>query len=89
MTRACVDRHPRPWLRAQRRGRCSTRPGWGSLSISYDGGGHTARRDRLDAAITEVAGDSLYRGRQPAQLSTRDGHLTAFALAVQLGDWHG
>ena len=49
----------------------------------------TARRDRLDAAITAMAADSeftpvVHRLGCLRGVST----LTAFALAVEIGDWH-
>jgi hypothetical protein len=48
-----------------------------------------ARRDRLDVAITAMAADSeftptVHRLGCPRGVST----LTAFALAVEIGDWH-
>jgi transposase len=49
----------------------------------------TARRDRLDAAIAAMAVDSeftpiVYRLGCLRGIAT----LTAFALAVEIGDWH-
>jgi transposase len=75
------------WLRHQHLEQAATRTAFESdydavLSV-------TARRDRLDAAITAMAGDSEFTlvTRRLACLrgvST----LTAFALAVEIGDWH-
>jgi transposase len=47
------------------------------------------RRDRLDAAITEMAGDSPFT-EVVRRLGCLRGvsTLTAFALAVEIGDWH-
>jgi transposase len=42
-----------------------------------------ARRDRLDAAITEMAAESAWPGSGAHGGST----LTAFGLAVEIGDW--
>jgi len=49
----------------------------------------TTRRDRLDAAITEMAADSEYTD-VTRRLSCLRGiaTLTAFSLAVEIGDWH-
>jgi transposase len=49
----------------------------------------TARRARLDKAITELAGDSEFTPLV-RRLSCLRGvsTLTAFALAVEIGDWH-
>ena len=71
--------------------RCSTRRGWApAFDIAYDTVlATTARRDRLDAAITAMAADSSY-----TPVVTRLGclrgvaTLTAFGLAVEIGDWH-
>ncbi len=48
-----------------------------------------ARRDRLDAAITEMASDSKFTP-VVRRLSCLRGvsTLTAFGLAVEIGDWH-
>lgn len=84
--RAWTDAHDR-WLRSQRfdqRG----------LQLAYETAYDTmlatvARRDRLDAAITEMAADSPY-----TPVVTRLGclrgvsTLTGFGLAVEIGDWH-
>ena len=75
------------WLRAQH----FTLPG---LQLAFDIAHDTllatvARRDRLDAAITVMAGDSEF-----TPVVTRLGcvrgiaTLTAFGLAVEIGDWH-
>jgi transposase len=75
------------WLRAQH----FTVPGLQlAFDIAYDTMLATlARRDRLDAAITAMAGDSEF-----SPVVTRLGclrgvsTLTAFGLAVEIGDWH-
>jgi transposase len=75
------------WLRRQ----SFTLPG---LQLAYDIAYDTmlatvARRDRLDAAITAMAADSAF-----TPVVTRLGclrgvsTLTAFGLAVEIGDWH-
>jgi transposase len=75
------------WLRAQH----FTQPG---LQLAFDIAHDTmlatlARRDRLDAAITAMATDSEF-----TPVVTRLGclrgvsTLTAFGLAVEIGDWH-
>jgi transposase len=79
------------WLRAQRRSAVFTPPGLGlTFDIAYDTLLATvARRDRLDAAITEMAMASEF-----TPVVTRLGclrgvsTLTAFGLAVEIGDWH-
>jgi transposase len=75
------------WLRAQQ----FRLPGLQlAFDIAYDTMLVTlARRDRLDAAITLMAGDSMF-----TPVVTRLGclrgvsTLTAFGLAVEIGDWH-
>ena len=75
------------WLRAQRFDSAATTMAFESdyeavLAV-------TARRNRLDDAIAELAGDSEF-----TQIVRRLGclrgvsTLTAFALAVEIGDWH-
>lgn len=75
------------WLRSQH----FSLPG---LQLAFDVAYDTmlatvARRDRLDAAITVMAGDSEF-----TPVVTRLGclrgvaTLTAFGLAVEIGDWH-
>ena len=79
------------WLRAQRRSAVFTLPGLGlAFDIAYDTLLATvARRDRLDTAITEMAAASEF-----TPVVTRLGclrgvsTLTAFGLAVEIGDWH-
>ena len=71
--------------------RCSPCPGLGlAFDIAYDTVLATvARRDRLDAAIAAMAADSEF-----TPVVTRLGclrgvsTLTAFGLAVEIGDWH-
>jgi transposase len=66
-------------------------PGLGTaFDVAYDTVlATTARRDRLDAAISAMAADSSY-----TSVVTRLGclrgvaTLTAFGLAVEIGDWH-
>jgi transposase len=79
------------WLRAQRRAEVFTLPG---LGLAYDTAYDTllatvARRDRLDAAIAQMAAGSavtpvVIRLGCLRGVST----LTAFGLAVEIGDWH-
>jgi transposase len=75
------------WLRQQR----FDTPG---LQLAYDAAFDAMlttldRRDRLDAAITAMAADSVF-----TPVATRLGcvrgisTLTAFGLAVEIGDWH-
>jgi transposase len=75
------------WLRGQR----FTSP---ALQLAYDTAFDAMlaivdRRDRLDRAITELAADSMF-----TPVVTRLGclrgisTLTAFGLAVEIGDWH-
>jgi transposase len=75
------------WLRAQR----FDAPG---LQLAYDAAFDAmlaciGRRDRLDRAIAEMAADSVF-----TPVVTRLGclrgvsTLTAFGLAVEIGDWH-
>ena len=79
------------WLRDQRRGPVFDAAGLGTaFDIAYDTVlATTARRDRLDAAITQMAAASPY-----TPVVTRLGclrgvaTLTAFGLAVEIGDWH-
>jgi transposase len=84
--RAWTGTHER-WLAAQR----FALPG---LQLAFDIAFDTmlaivARRDRLDAAITAMAADSAF-----TPVVTRLGcvrgvsTLTAFGLAVEIGDWH-
>jgi transposase len=75
------------WLRRQRFETAATRMAFESdyeavLSVA-------ARRDRLDAAITELAAGSEFTP-MVRRLSCLRGisTLTAFALAVEIGDWY-
>ena len=79
------------WLRAQRRSAVFT---LGGLRLAFDIAYDTllateARRDRLDAAIIEMAAASEF-----TPVVTRLGclrgvsTLTAFGLAVEIGDWY-
>ena len=79
------------WLRAQRRQAVFTPPGLGlAFDTAYDTVLATlARRDRLDAAITAMAADSAFTpvvGRLGCLRGVST--LTAFGLAVEIGDWH-
>jgi len=83
---AWTGRHDR-WLRQQRLEAMTTQLAFDSdydtvMSV-------TARRDRLDKAIVELAGDSEFTP-VVRRLSCLRGisTLTAFALAVEIGDWH-
>jgi len=88
--KAWTGNHDR-WLQARRRMVVFEAPGLGlAFDIAYDTALATlARRDRLDAAIAELAASSEY-----APVVTRLGclrgvsTLTAFGLAVEIGDWH-
>jgi transposase len=78
------------WLGAQRRAEIFLRPGLGlAFDIAYDTVLATvARRDRLEGAISVMAADSEF-----TPVVTRLGclrgvsTLTAFGLAVEIGDW--
>jgi transposase len=78
------------WLEARRRLPVFDRRGLGvAFDIAYDTVLATvARRDRLDAAITEMAFDSEFTP-VVARLGCLRGvsTLTAFGLAVEIGDW--
>ena len=75
------------WLRAQR----FDRPG---VQLAFDEAFDAvltahARRDRLDAAIVEMAGASEFAPVVGRLCCLRGvGTLTAFGLAVEVGDWH-
>jgi transposase len=75
------------WLRQQRFVNPATRMAFDSgyeavLAVS-------ARRDRLDRAITEMATDSEFTPVVRRLACLRGvSTLTAFALAVEIGDWH-
>jgi len=75
------------WLRRQRLNTAATQMAFESdyeavLAV-------TARRDRLDAAIGELAGDSEFTPIVRRLGCLRGvSTLTAFALAVEIGDWH-
>ena len=79
------------WLRDRRRDEVFTVAGLGlAFDIAYDTLLATvARRERLDAAITEMAAGSEF-----TPVVTRLGclrgisTLTGFGLAVEIGDWH-
>jgi transposase len=75
------------WLRAQ----CFEQR---ALQLAYDAAYETteltvARRDRLDAAIAEMAADSEFTAVVDRLGCLRGvSTLTAFGLAVEIGDWH-
>jgi transposase len=75
------------WLRAQRFDSATTTMAFESdyetvLAV-------TARRNRLDHAIAELAGDSEFTPTVRRLACLRGvSTLTAFALAVEIGDWH-
>jgi transposase len=77
------------WLRAQR-ARLELPGTRAAFDTSYEQVGFvTARRDRLDVEIRDLAADSEYlpvmrRLECLRGIST----LTSFALAVEIGDWH-
>jgi transposase len=78
------------WLRTQALARLSAR----ATRLAFDSDYETvlvtkARRDRLDAAIEEMAADSEFTPIVRRLGCLRGvGTLTGFALAVELGDWH-
>ena len=76
------------WLRRQRFDRAATQ-------TAFDSDYETvlmakARRDRLDAAITEMAAETASSPRWCTGSGACAGcrRLTGFALAVEIGDWH-
>jgi transposase len=79
------------WLRARRRLPVFDQAGLGlAFDIAYDTLLATvARRDRLDTAITEMAGHSEFTPVVTRLACLRGvSTLTAFGLAVEIGDWH-
>ena len=82
-----VDRRPRGWLRGQQ----FAAPG---LQLAFDAAFETvllttARRDRLDKAIAEMAADSEFTPVVRRLCCLRGvSTLTGFGLAVEIGDWH-
>lgn len=87
--RAWTGRHD-AWLRGQARGQLFDR----ATLLAFDNDYETvwavqARRDRLDAAISEMAADSEFTPVVRRLGCLRGiGTLTGFALAVEVGDWH-
>jgi transposase len=78
------------WLRDQRRGSVFDLPGLGcAFDTAYDTVlATTARRDRLDAAIAQMAATSEFTPVVSRLGCLRGvGTLTAFGLAVEIGDW--
>ncbi len=78
------------WLRIDALPQLTTR----STRLAFDSGYETvlaakARRDRLDAAIDEMAADSEFTPVVRRLGCLRGiGTLTGFGLAVEIGDWH-
>jgi transposase len=78
------------WLRTEALPQLTTR----STRLAFDSDYETvlatkARRDRLDAAIEEMAADSEFTPLVRRLGCLRGvGTLTGFALAVEIGDWH-
>ncbi len=85
-----MDRQARPWLRTEALPQLSRR----LTRLTFDADYETvlatkARRDRLDAAIEEMAADSRVHPVVRRLGCLRGiGILTGFALAVEIGDWH-
>lgn len=80
------------WLRAIRRDHLAA-CGVGTVAAfddAYDAVTHTlARRDRLDATILDLAEDSEFTETTHRLACLRGlSTLTAFGLAVEIGDWH-
>jgi transposase len=75
------------WLRGQRLDHPVTQAAFDS---DYDAvQSVAARRDRLDKAIVTMAADSEFTGTVRRLACLRGvSTLTAFALAVEIGDWH-
>jgi transposase len=78
------------WLRHQAQPQLTSR----ATRLAFDSDYETvlatkARRDRLDAAIGEMANDSEFTGTVRRLGCLRGvSTLTGFALAVEIGDWH-
>jgi transposase len=78
------------WLRHDALGQLTTT----ATRLAFDSNYETvlsvkARRDRLDAAISEMAADSEFTPLVHRLGCLRGiGTLTGFALAVEIGDWH-
>jgi transposase len=88
---AWTGRHD-AWLRRVRKEHLA-RGGAGTLAAfddGYDAAVHAlARRDRLDAAILTLAGDSEFTAVTRRLCCLRGISTTSgFALAVEIGDWH-
>ena len=75
------------WLRAQRFDQLALQA---SFDAAYEAMTSTvARRDRLDTAITAMAADSEFTAVTDRLACLRGvATLTAFGLAVEIGDWH-
>jgi transposase len=78
------------WLRHEALPRLGTRATRLAFDSDYDAVlSVTARRDRLDAHIEEMAADSQFTPIVRRLGCLRGiGTLTGFALAVEIGDWH-
>ncbi|CUR59867.1 transposase [metagenome] len=75
------------WLREQRFDYAGTRAAFDADLEAVEFA--TARRDRLDAAIATMAADSEFTDLTRRLACLRGiSTLTAFALAVEIGDWH-
>ncbi|WP_245603736.1 IS110 family RNA-guided transposase [Intrasporangium oryzae] len=75
------------WLRRVRFEQAGTRAAFENAYESVQLA--TTRRDRLDAAIAAMAGDSEYTDVTRRLACLRGiATLTAFSLAVEIGDWH-
>jgi transposase len=91
--RAWTGRHDL-WLPAQHRAAVFTTCGSSAptlgmaFDIAYDTVGTVARRDRLDATITAMAASEHTPVVQRLCCLRGAATLTAFGLAVEIGDWH-
>src|SRR6476469_4939964 len=83
---AWTEAHDR-WLRRQHFDQAATRA---TFESDYEATlTMTGRRDRLDKAIAEMAGDSEFTPIVRRLCCLRGvSTLTGFALAVEIGDWH-
>lgn len=78
------------WLHSHAAGQLPNRSVRLAFDADYDAVLATeSRRDRLDAAIAEMAADSEFTGVVNRLGCLRGiGTLTGFGLAVEIGDWH-
>ena len=87
--RPWTGRHDR-WLRAQRRSAVFSAPALGmAFDVAYDGMlAAVSRRDQLDTVITAMAAHSEHTPVVRRLCCLRGvATLTAFGLAVEIGDW--